>query len=70
MTTERVVINMPRWLFDKAVLTALERDTGKMPIMGEIVRILKIKQEHYNRTQRAYNARCANLVKARAYRGV
>lgn len=70
MTTERVVINMPRWLFDHAVLTALERDTGKMPIMGEIVRILKIKQERFNRTQRQYNARCENLVKARAYRGV
>lgn len=69
MSTEILTISMPRWMFDDAVLTALERDTGKMPIMGEIVRILKIKQAKYNGNQRQYNARCANLVKARESRG-
>lgn len=70
MRTETVTFSMPRWMFDDAVLTALERDTGAVPIMGEIVRILKIKQAQHNGAQRQYHARCANLVKAREHRGV
>ena len=62
---ERVVIDMPRWAFDSAVLTALEKDTGAVPIMGEILRIIKIKQRKLESARRQYAARVRNLEFAR-----
>lgn len=54
---ERVVIDLNRTAFDNAVLMALEKDTGAVPICGEIIRILKIAM----RKERVRNQRIANL---------
>jgi len=62
---ERVVIDMPRWAFDQAVLMALEKDTGAVPIMGEILRIIKIKQRKLESARKQYRARVSNLEFAR-----
>ena len=51
MSEERIVIDMPRWQFDNAVLSALEKDTGAVPIMGEIVRLLKIRMRKNKRNK-------------------
>lgn len=59
---ERVLIDLPRKDFDRAVLLALERDTGVMPIMGEILRLIKIAM----RKERIRKQRLKNL---RQYRG-
>ena len=63
---DRVVLDMPRRAFDDAVLTALERDKGVVPICGEIVRLLKIKQRKWDSVRRQDRARAQNLDKARA----
>ena len=62
---DRVVIDMPRWAFDDAVLSALEKDTGAVPIMGEILRLIKIKQRKLASARRQYDARVRNLEFAR-----
>ena len=54
---ERVVIDLNRSAFDNAVLMALEKDTGAVPICGEIIRILKIAM----RKEQVRNQRIANL---------
>ena len=54
---ERVVIDLNRTAFDNAVLMALEKDTGAIPICGEIIRILKIAM----RKEQVRNQRIANL---------
>lgn len=54
---ERVVIDLNRVAFDNAVLMALEKDTGAIPICGEIIRILKIAM----RKEHVRNQRIANL---------
>ena len=54
---ERVVIDLNRTAFDNAVLMALEKDTGAVPICGEIIRILKIAM----RREQTRNQRIANL---------
>lgn len=54
---EWIKIEMPRGLFEDAVLSALEKDTGAVPIVGEILRICKIKMRKYD----IYQKRCANL---------
>lgn len=59
---ERVVIDLPRDKFDNAVLMALEKDTGAVPICGEILRLIKIAM----RKERIRKQRLKNL---RQYRG-
>lgn len=54
---ERVIIDLNRADFDNAVLMALEKDTGAVPICGEIIRILKIAM----RREQTRNQRIANL---------
>lgn len=54
---EWITLEMPRALFEDAVLCALEKDTGATPIVGEILRICKIKMNKY----RIHQQRCANL---------
>lgn len=54
---DRVVIDLNRAAFDNAVLMALEKDTGAIPICGEIIRILKIAM----RREQTRNQRIANL---------
>ena len=53
----RVVIDVPFGIFEDAIITALERDTGKAPIIGEILRIMKIRTRKAN----IYLQKCANL---------
>lgn len=60
MTDNRVVIDISRDGFADAVLSALEKDTGAVPIVPEIIRILKIKQ----RREQIAAQRLANLAKA------
>lgn len=57
MMEERVCIDLNRADFDNAVLMALEKDTGAIPICGEIIRIVKIAM----RKERVRNQRIANL---------
>ena len=54
---ERIVIDLPFWQFSDAVLSALEKDTGALPIVPEIIRILKIKMNK----NKIRNQRIANL---------
>ena len=56
---ERVVIDLSRDKFDNAVLMALEKDTGAVPICGEIIRCIKIAM----RREKVRNQRIANLQK-------
>lgn len=61
---DRVVIDISRDGFADAVLSALERDTGVVPIVPEILRILKIKQ----RKEQVAARRLENLARAQAAR--
>lgn len=62
---DRVVVDLPRWAFDEAVLSALEKDTGAVPIMGEIIRLLKIKQKKFDNIRNTDVVRAKNLEIAR-----
>lgn len=62
MSSERIVINISRDAFTDAVLTALERDTGALPIVPEILRIIKIKQ----RREELRETRLRNLAQRHA----
>lgn len=58
MTDNRVVVDLNRADFDNAVLMALEKDTGAVPICGEIIRCIKIAM----RKERIRNQRLRNLM--------
>lgn len=60
-STDRVQIDLPYTVFSDAVLSALEKDTGAVPIVPEILRIIKIK----TRKEKIRAQRCANLRRAR-----
>ncbi len=57
--TDRVQIDLQYRNFEDAILTALEKDTGAIPIVPEILRIIKIKE----RKERIHAQRIANLKK-------
>ncbi len=59
---DRVVLDISYKAFSDAVLSALEKDTGAVPIVPEILRVLKIKQ----RREQTAAKRLENLAKARA----
>lgn len=59
--TDRVQIDLPYAVFSDAVLSALEKDTGAVPIIPEILRIIKIKM----RKEQIHQKRCANLRSAK-----
>lgn len=61
---DRIVLNISYKAFSDAVLAALEKDTGAVPIIPEILRVLKIKQ----RRECVAAKRLENLAKARAIR--
>lgn len=61
---ERVVLDISYKSFSDAVLSALEKDTGAVPIVPEILRVLKVKQ----RREQIAAKRLENLGKARAAR--
>ncbi len=61
---ERVVLDISYKSFSDAVLSALEKDTGAVPIVPEILRVLKIKQ----RREQIAAKRLENLAKAQAVR--
>lgn len=61
---DRVVLDMSYKAFSDAILSALERDTGAVPIIPEILRILKIKQ----RKEQIAARRLENLARATAAR--
>ncbi len=61
---ERVVLDISYKSFSDAVLSALEKDTGAVPIVPEILRVLKVKQ----RREQIAAKRLENLGKARAVR--
>lgn len=61
---DRVVLDISYKAFSDAILSALEKDTGAVPIIPEILRVLKIKQ----RKERIAAARLENLAKATAAR--
>lgn len=61
---DRVVLDISYKAFSDAVLAALEKDTGAVPIIPEILRVLKIKQ----RRECVAAKRLENLAKARAIR--
>lgn len=63
---DRVVLDISYKAFSDAILSALEKDTGAVPIIPEILRVLKIKQ----RKERIAAQRLANLAKATAARHV
>lgn len=64
MSNDRIVINISRDGFTDAVLSALERDTGALPIVPEILRIIKIKQ----RREELRETRLRNLAQRHAPR--
>lgn len=55
--TDRIQIDLPYSVFSDAILSALEKDTGAVPIVPEILRIIKIK----TRKEHIRAQRCANL---------
>lgn len=61
---ERVVIDISREGFTDAILMALEKDTGVVPIVPEILRILKIRQ----RKEQIAETRLKNLARANEVR--
>lgn len=61
---DRVVLDISYKAFSDAILSALEKDTGAVPIIPEILRVLKIKQ----RREQTAAKRLENLAKARAIR--
>ncbi len=61
---DRVVLDISYKSFSDAVLSALEKDTGAVPIVPEILRVLKIKQ----RREQIAAKRLENLAKATAAR--
>ncbi len=54
---ERILIDLSYEDFSNGILSALEKDTGAIPIIPEIIRILKIKM----RKEAIQNQRCNNL---------
>lgn len=54
---ERILIDLSYEDFSNGILSALEKDTGAIPIIPEIIRILKIKM----RKEAIRNQRCKNL---------
>jgi hypothetical protein len=55
---DRVLIDLPYDRFENAVLTALERDTGRVPIMIEIMRLCRnAKRKIATREQQIKNLR-------------
>ncbi len=63
-TDKKIILNLSYKSFEDAVLSALEKDTGAVPIIPEILRILKIKQ----RKEQIAETRLANLARANAAR--
>lgn len=55
--TDRIQIDLQYSSFENAILSALEKDTGAVPIVPEILRVLKIKM----RKEKIHAQRCANL---------
>ena len=57
MLEERIIIDLPYSKLEDAILTALEKDTGVIPIVPEIIRICKIKM----RKEKKHDQKISNL---------